>query len=59
MDDKLHKSNKLCEINDIKYAFTVIIEIQPLNNGDKSLKVRQEYKINIGKTSLTESNIIA
>ena len=31
MNDKLHKSNKLREINDVKYAFPVIIEIQPLN----------------------------
>jgi len=40
-----------------QYAFTVIIEIQPLNTGDKSLKVRQEYNINTGKISLTKRNI--
>jgi len=40
-----------------QYAFIVIIEIQPLNTGDKSLNVRQEYNINIGKISLTKCNI--
>ena len=40
-----------------QYAFTVIIEIQPLNTGDNSLNVRQEYNINIGKISLTKRNI--
>jgi len=37
----------------------VSIEIQPLNTGDKSLKVRQEYNINVGKVSLTKRNITA
>ena len=36
-----------------------IDEIQPLNTGDKSLNVRQEYNINIGKISLTKRNITA
>jgi hypothetical protein len=40
-----------------QYTFTVNIEIQPLNIADKSLKVRQEYDINIGKISLTKRNI--
>ena len=53
MNDKLHKINKLREIND----FTVSIEIQPLKTGDVSLKVRQECNINVGKTSLTKRNI--
>ena len=39
--------------------FTVTIEIQPLSAGDKSLNVRQEYNINIGKISLTKCNISA
>jgi len=56
VNDKLHKSSKLREINERTYALTVIIAIQPLNTGDKSLNVRQEY-INIGKTSLTKRNI--
>jgi len=34
-------------------------EIQTLSTGDKSLNVRQEYNINIGKTSLTKRNITA
>ena len=38
---------------------TVIIEIQPLNTGDKSLNFRQEYNINVGKISLTKRNITA
>jgi len=33
--------------------------IQPLNTGDKSIKVRQEHNINIGMTSLTKRNITA
>ena len=32
---------------------------QPLNTGDKSLHVSQEYNINMGKTSLTKRNITA
>ena len=40
-----------------QYAFTAVIEIQPLNTGDKSLNVRQEYIINIWKISLTKLNI--
>jgi len=32
--------------------------MQPLNTGDKSLKVRQEYNSK-GKTSLTKRNITA
>ena len=35
------------------------MEIRPLNTEDKSLKVRQEHYINIGKTSLTKRNITA
>jgi len=42
-----------------QYTFNVSIEIQPLNTGDKSLKVRQEYNINVGKTSLTKHNFTA
>ena len=30
-----------------QYAFTVIIEIQPLNTGDKSLNVCQEHREDI------------
>ena len=41
MNDKLHKSNKLGEINERPYAFTVIIEIQPLDTGNESLNVRR------------------
>jgi len=37
---------------------TVSTEIQPLNTGDKSLKVRQEY-VNLGKISLNKRNITA
>ena len=59
MNDKLHKSNKLREIKWHPYAFTDTIEIQTLSTGDKSLKVRQEYNINVGKTSLTKRNITA
>jgi len=33
-----------------------MLEIQPLNTGDKSRKVCQEYNINIGKISLTKHN---
>jgi len=33
--------------------------MQPLNTGDESLNVRQEYNINVGKTSLTKRNIIS
>ena len=38
---------------------SVIIEIQPLNTGDKSLNISQEYNVNIGKISLTKRNITA
>jgi len=31
----------------------------PLNTGDKSLNIRQEYNINIRKISLTKRNITA
>jgi len=41
-NDKLHKSNKLREINDINRP-SLSLEIQPLNPGDKSLNVQQEY----------------
>ena len=57
MNDNLHKSDKLREINERSHAFTVVIEIQPLNTGDKSLKFRQEYNINIGKASLTNRQL--
>jgi len=40
-----------------QYTFTVIIEIQPINTGDKSLKVRQGYNIKMGKISLTKRNL--
>jgi len=43
----------------LKYAFTVSIEIQPLDTGGKSLKFRQEYNTSIEKTSLTKRNITA
>ena len=38
---------------------TVFTEIRPLSTGDKSLNVRQEYNINIGKISLNKRNITA
>ena len=41
------------------YAFTVYIEIQPLNTGDKSPEFRQDHNINLGKTSFTKRNITA
>ena len=58
MNDMLHKSNKLHENKWHQYAFTVIMKIQPLNTGDKSLKVHQEYN-SIGKISLSKRNITA
>jgi len=36
--------------------FTVIIEIQPLNTGDKSLNIHQEYNINTGKNGPSKTN---
>jgi len=41
------------------YALTVSVEIQPLSTGDKSLKVRQEYNMNVGTTSLAKCSITA
>ena len=43
-------------------GYTYVFEMccyRTLNTGDKSLKVRQEYNINIGKISLTKRNITA
>jgi len=43
-------------------GYTYVFEMccyRTLNAGDKSLKVRQEYNINIGKISLTKRNITA
>jgi len=35
------------------------VGIHPLNTGDKSLKVRQEYNINVGKISFNKRKITA
>jgi len=40
-------------------VFKMCCRIQPLNTGDKSLNIRQEYNINIGMISVNKHNIIA
>ena len=42
----------LCQITNRQFALGCVG-----NTGDKSIKVRQEHNISIGKTSLTKSNI--